>query len=893
MEKLTDSLVKGVPSGDSVSLSGNIKKGVEEVPEEKQLYLSLVSSPRCASNNNPEDEPYGTESRNYLKSLVLGKVVKYTIDYKVGDKLFGQIFSDNKNINLELVRSGYCKIGFLGKSNESLLKGEYYSKLQNAENEAKKNKLNIWCDDTEELELHRYRVTSLNDTNFNELFEKCKGTLVNAVIEFVFNVSLYSLLIKDTHNCYIKASLRFIAVPSKDTVLYRTGKAFIERIALHRDVQVVMHAIDDYGNIIVDIINDSKSLAINILKRGYTKLYISNNIANSRDDITMVKNAQAAAQKEGLRIWKGSKLDLGDDEKKISRVKTAECSDFEGLCIQVNSGDCFNIKSSTSGETYRIFMSHIKAPTFGKLNTDEPDQPWAWQAKEHLRKILVGKKIRVEFDYTKDIKDKKMNFYSVFRSDGSKEINVNEELVEHGLVHFSAPRGNDMDISKYLETYSTANTVAKGKKVGLHSTKEPGNPNYSDLIAANPKKKREFINFLTNQKNLHCVVEFVFSATKLKLRIEKNKCMVLFSIQGIKTVAKDKNNTDLYNKILATGSDYVNEHFMQREGTCDITHSDKMGNYFGNLYIGGVNVANILLQEGLAVYNPYANTTHAAEYKKNEKIAIEKKSVIWAHEGVAYFLKEGESGNSTTSAPSSSKLTEKNIPETIKLRVTDIIDFGTFYCNFMPNNTLTKIETLLDEYDNGVHEALPLEKPIKKGVYCVARYPEDYRYYRAKITSILKGDKYEVEFIDYGSVALVGEDDLIKMDNSISDIEPQVMICEFAYLKYSKNSRKKAVKAYPDFVNIDVIQSAQLYYTYAFEGKTRHGVIIHYRKTCSNLEETFHHDLLVNGLAKLDTKKGGSKAPSELKGYQKKAEEASKGMWAEGEESDEEIDNDN
>ena len=88
--------------------------------------MSLLSAPRVATSNNPEEEPFGWDSRDFLRSQILGKVVKYTIDYKNSDKLFGQVFLDGKNINIDVVKNGYAKIGFIGKHNEALTKGEYF-----------------------------------------------------------------------------------------------------------------------------------------------------------------------------------------------------------------------------------------------------------------------------------------------------------------------------------------------------------------------------------------------------------------------------------------------------------------------------------------------------------------------------------------------------------------------------------------------------------------------------------------------------------------------------------------------------------------------------------------------------------------------------------------------
>ena len=153
-----EGLVKGVLSGDTIFISGKVDKMSDKAPEEYLLSFNLVIAPKVGSSNNKEEEPFGWESRNFLRNLVVGKVVRYTIDYRSGERCIGQIFLDSKNINVEMVKRGYAKVGFINKQNESFSKSEYYTKLQNYEAEAKKNKENIWAEKVE-LEKHKRTLT--------------------------------------------------------------------------------------------------------------------------------------------------------------------------------------------------------------------------------------------------------------------------------------------------------------------------------------------------------------------------------------------------------------------------------------------------------------------------------------------------------------------------------------------------------------------------------------------------------------------------------------------------------------------------------------------------------------------------------------------------------------
>jgi staphylococcal nuclease domain-containing protein 1 len=876
MEKLYEGLVKGTPSGDQVIISGKVKKNSDEVPEEQTIYLSLIQAPKSATSNTSDEEPYGWDARESLRQSVLGKVVKYTIDYKINEKVFGQVYCENKNVNLDLVKNGLAKVGFIGKYNESMSKSEYYSKLQTAESEAKKQKLGLWSGDTS----HKRNIVSLSDEQYNpnDILSKHKGKELDGLVDFVVNCAVYIIYLKDV-NTFVKVNLRFVALPSsKDTVIYKAGKAYVERLILHREVKVVLHSVDENKNFTADVFDKKGSFANFVVRNGYTKLYIANNVSYTTEELNLLKQAQATAKKEKLRIWKNEK----DDEEGgliVGEKKPASKGEsIEGVCISVHSGDSISVKTSR-GEVVRVFCSHLKAPNLAKPNTNEQDQPWAWQAREFLRKILVGRKVRCEFDFSRLTKENKsMSFYSIFRTDSEKERNVNTELIEQGYAAFQSPRSDKDEMSPHLELYSAADKVAKDKKQGIYSQKAPGNPNYADLISANKTKKKEFSSFLVGQKKLACVVEYVFAGNKFKVRIEQNKCMIPFSLLGIKGVAKDKNNTELYDKLFNQAADYSNDNILQREAICDIIQADRVGNYFGYLHFGNTNYAITLLKEGLAVVNPNYSSLYVAEYKKAEKEAESAKKGIWAHGEVANYLKELD--GVSQSGPVDFK--EKN--EDVKVRITDYIDFNNFYVNLVPNKTLSKIEDVLSQYDSGKLKGTKIEPPVKKGLLCVAKYKNDDRYYRAVIQKVIKEDKFEVEFIDYGTVDTVYLDDLIKLDSSISVYEAQAVLCEFAYLKYSQHSMKKALDTFTDFVNIDLTVSAKICYTYNKNGKVKTGVVVY--RTKDNFASTYHADLLGAGFAKFDVKKKLPDSLKPLKEIEKKAEEKRAGIWAENERID-------
>lgn len=902
MEKTIEGLVKGVLSGDQVIISGKMKKNSEEAPEEKQFYLSLLNAPRSGNSNNLEEEAFSWDARDFLRQKVLGKVVKYTQDYRNNDRQYGQLYIDGVNINLDLVRNGLAKVGFIPK-NEAIGKSEYLTKLQAAEAEAKKAKLGMWTTDQAVIAQHKRKLQSSTDPLFDvqDVMKLAKQGELDVVVDYVINCAVYSVFVKSL-NAYIKLSLRFVAIPNaRDQIIYKAGKSYVERLILHKDIKAVIHSVDGDRTFLGDLIDKKGSIAGFILKNGYSKLFINNSTPYTTDELNAMKDAQMQGKKDKLRIWKNEKDEEGEDGDRgfsVGKEKKEKTSkvEFSAIVQQIHSGDSLSVKNVSNNEVSRIFLSHMKAPKFGKPNTEEQDQPWAFQAKEFMRKILVGKKIRAEHDYSKTLDDgKKMNFYSIFRfvdskekdkksTDPATEKNVNVEILEGGYASYIPPNPKlDDDVSKYLDSYQAAAQVSKEKKSGVNSTKFPGNSNYSDLIAANKTKKKEFINFLVNQKGLQCVVEYCFSGSKFKLRIEKNKCHIPFSLLGVKTFGKDINTLELHDKFFREAQDFANDTILQREGTCDIIQADKVGNYFGYLTINGVNYGTTIIKEGLAVPSAgqsNAPIIHMNDFKAAEKSAEQQSKGIFAYPNLASFLKEGELTNSTLPKGFEEKHSD------IKLRITDYIDFNNFYINILPNKNLNKIDSTLEGYNSGSVKGTPLEFPVKMNTLCAAKYSADGNYYRAKITKALKDEKYEVELLDFGTLDTVYKSDLIKLDNSIAMIEPQAVLCELAYLKYSQNSMKNALNKITDFVNLEAELPGKFCYSYAdSQGRSKAGVFINQRKD-KKLENSYHFDLLKLGFAKLDAKKTLPDYLKDLKEVQNKADKLGVGIWAENEATD-------
>ena len=912
---MSKGFVKGVLSGDTIIISGALSKDYS-LPEEFNLTLTGVFAPKIGNSSKLEEEPFSFESREFLRKLIIGKVVIYKVDYTHNERKFGHIKYENKLINAEVLRNGFAKIGFLPKAQENLYKSEMWTSLKEAEKEGINNKRGIYQekgekeDEKEESNKHVRQLGNLTDMEeaqkkIKEIIEK--GDEIDAIVEHVFNTAMVSVYIPSL-SCFAKVNLRFVQIPSntKDPELFKIGKAKSERLCLNHDVKLKIFDIDEGINLIGDIHllieKKDQNLAQYLLKTGFCKSFTGGN-KNPKvfnlTDINIARAAENEAKAKRAGLWKNENI---PEIKKIKKENEEDLS--QARCVMVNSGDSLTVLNKKNEEV-RIFLSNLKAPAMARFGSDEQNKPWAFQSKEFIRKKLVGKILMCDLDYIhtinvenipkKEDTRRVMKFYTVYYQNEKGENKcINVELIENGLANLTNYKIEQGNPSKEFDSMIKAEQEAKNQKVGLYSSKVPPLCTYSDLIVAGKTKKKEFINFLTGLKHMNCVIDFCFSASKFKLRLDEKQVMIPFNLIGIKAFQNDKNNSSLFQKYYKISHDYVVKNLLQRDAICDIIQSDKMGNYFGNLtftkdYFDNTtnnkeNLGTILIEKGFAVVSERSYDVGKNRYidqmKNAEKKAMEDKVGLWADEGLAKLLK-GEDSIDTSNTISKFEKIDKDI----KIRITDEIDLDKFFCNFLPNKTLDKIEEILADYDEGIEKAERLSPPIKQGTLCAARFPEDDKYYRAVIKKFNKEkNEYQVEFIDYGNIEWVKLHDLIKLDGKISSLPPQAMICGLAYMKYSKISMRKAVNKYPNFVDFENELNAKLCYSYKRGGETKYGLIVF--KEGKDMKKTYHADLLKEGLAKLNRNSELPEYMKDLDPIEQDAELKEIGVWDDNEETD-------
>ena len=605
-------LVKGVQSGDTIIISGKLPKN-GALPEELSLTLIGVFAPKIGNSSKLNEEAFSFESREFLRKLLIGKVVQYKVDYTHNERKFGHILYENKNINAEILKNGFAKIAYLPKGHEKLYETELWSDIKEAEKEGKEKKRGMYADSSDN-KTHIRNLSNLSDSEEDK--KKVEEAInsnkeIDAIVEYVFNCAIVSVYIPQW-SCFAKVNLRFVSIPSnvKEQELFKKGKAYCERMCLSKDIKMKIFDFDQNNNLLCDIIVPDKkqSLSELVLKEGYSKSFTGGNknpkIYNL-SDINLARAAEGEAKSKRLGVWKDAVI---VESKTLKKDAEDDLSDAK--CIMVNSGDSLTVLNKKK-EEIRIFLSNLKAPALAKFGTDEQNKPWSFQSRDYVRKKLVGKNLKCDLDYIHTINQETtkvkgpqgnkssrrvMKFYTVYYQNEKDETQcINIELIENGLANLTNYKIEEGNPSREFDSMIKAEQEAKKHKVGLFSPKAPPLCNYSDLMTSGKTKKKEFINFLIGLENLKCVVDYCFSANKFKLRIDEKQVMIPFGLIGVKSFTNDKNNSSLFQKHFKISHDFVVNTILQRDGVCDIIQADKVGNYFGNFFFEGKNFGTLLI----------------------------------------------------------------------------------------------------------------------------------------------------------------------------------------------------------------------------------------------------------------------------------------------------------
>ncbi|XP_051031751.1 staphylococcal nuclease domain-containing protein 1 [Phodopus roborovskii] len=746
-------IVKMVLSGCAIIVRGQPRGGP---PPERQINLSNIRAgnlARRAAATQPDgkdtpDEPWAFPAREFLRKKLIGKEVCFTIENKTPQgREYGMIYL-GKDTNGENIAESLVAEGLATRREGMRANNPEQNRLSECEDQAKASKKGMWSEGNGSHTIRDLKYTIENPRHFVDSHHQKP---VNAIIEHVRDGSVVRALLLPDHYL-VTVMLSGIKCPTfrreadgceTPEPFAAEAKFFTESRLLQRDVQIILESCHNQ-NILGTILHPNGNITELLLKEGFARC-VDWSIAVYTRGADKLRAAERFAKERRLRIWRDYVAPTANLDQKDKQ--------FVAKVMQVLNADAIVVKLN-SGVYKTIHLSSIRPPRLEGDNVQDKnkklrplyDIPYMFEAREFLRKKLIGKKVNVTVDYirpaspaTETVPAFSERTCATVTIGG---INIAEALVSKGLATVIRYRQDDDQRSSHYDELLAAEARAIKNGKGLHSKKEVPIHRVAD-ISGDTQKAKQFLPFLQRAGRSEAVVEYVFSGSRLKLYLPKETCLITFLLAGIECPRGARNLPGLVQEgepFSEEATLFTRELVLQREVEVEVESMDKAGNFIGWLHMDGANLSVLLVEQALSkVHFTAERSTYYKPLLSAEEAAKQRKEKIWAH----YEEQPVEEALPV--------LEEKERSASYKpVFVTEITDDLHFYVQDV--ETGTQLEKLMENMRSDISSHPPVEGSYapRRGEFCIAKFV-DGEWYRARVEKVESPAKVHVFYIDYGN----------------------------------------------------------------------------------------------------------------------------------------------
>uniref|UniRef100_A0AC34QNZ7 Staphylococcal nuclease domain-containing protein n=1 Tax=Panagrolaimus sp. JU765 TaxID=591449 RepID=A0AC34QNZ7_9BILA len=739
-------VVKQVLSGDAIVLQGPLTSNGP--PKESTVYLANIVAPRLAKRPNDtgsggsNDEPFAWEAREFLRKKIIGQSVVFVRDFiATSGREHGRIFlggtsmENAENISESAVSEGWLEV------RPGKVVDEQTQKLLDLQEKAKTAKKGKWG--VAESDYQKYvRDIKWNVADTKGLVEKYHQKPIKAVVEQVRDASTVRVFLLPDFE-YVTISLSGIKTPSPRTPsnppepFGEQAKFFVEQRILHRDVEVVLESVSN-NNFLGSVIHPKGNIAVFLLKEGYAKCSWSVTLATA--GIQALKEAEKDAQNKRLRLW--ANFTASSTDRKT----------VEGTVVEIGLGDSITVEKD-NGDEIKLFFSSIRPPrkdgestvAGGRKFLPLYDIPYMFEAREFLRKALIGKRVKATIDYVQPKSDQfpEKTCATVM----VKGENIAAQLVERGLAKVVRHRQDDENRSSAYDSLLIAEQNAEKEKKALYSDKKPEPVRVQDL-QGDAARANQFISYLKKTTRNDGVVEFLSSASRLRVYVPKETVVITFLLGGITAPRSARPGPG--GKVIGENEPFADEAMKftkrltyQKEVKVEVESTDKTGAFIGYMFVQGengawTNLSELLVENGLASLHFSAERgPYYSALARAEKVAKEGRRGIWKN-----YVEETKAAVEIDPA---TEATERKINYK-KVVVSEVVPstFQFYAQNYEDGNTIVKLMEELQQIDSSTEGTAR----VKRNEIVAVKFSG--RYHRAKVETV-KGDVADIFYIDYGN----------------------------------------------------------------------------------------------------------------------------------------------
>jgi len=712
------------------------------------------------NNPNPDpmvDQPMAWESREFLRKLLVGKAVTGVVqrkDDRTGREygsihLSSDITDPEQNASVLLVREGLAKIRDICKD-EALVA---------AKSSAEQERKGLY---SPEVHSHVRNVTwDVDDAR--QLVEQNRGKRIKAVVENVRDGStIRAFLILPDGFYHVTIMLSGVRAPVCKTGPNGIPEAegsephgleaqyFTESKLLQQEVEVILESCNKSNNMLIaSVFHPMGNIAEALLKFGYAKT-VDWSLKVVTEGSEKYRAAEKHARDNKLKMWQNYTAPAGPD------IATGD-KNFTGKVVEVVNGDALMIKRSKT-DIRKVHLASIRPPRLAE-GADRPanfralyDIPHMFEAREFLRKKLIGHNVQVMVDYIQPANEMLNLPPKTCCTVMIGDVNVAEALVSRGLATVVIHGQNSDQRSSMYDALSLAEEKAMKSSKGLHNKKPSTARRIADIAG---EKSKQFLSFLQRAGRMQAVVEFVASASRYRLYIPRENCVITFLLSGIQCprgermmpggipVAAEPFGNEAHA--------FVKDMIMQREVEIVVESIDKGGNFIGWCFEGTTNISLALVDEGFAsAFIMGDRSAYGTQILAAEEAAKKKRIKRWANYVEEEVKEDSELVNSEALA---AELESERKVNYISAVVTEITPEAKIYVNHVDQGK--DLEKMMGELRTEFVTNPPLSGAYqpKRGDLCAAKFV-DNNWYRAKVERVnMKEGTASVLYVDYGNRA--------------------------------------------------------------------------------------------------------------------------------------------
>lgn len=291
---------------------------------------------------------------------------------------------------MEAVKEGWLKLrDDAGRKDESETSTQLLEALKLEDARAKADSKGLWAGKGGRVE------TSYELPDPKSFTDEWKGKSMDAIVERVLSGDrmIVRLMVSPEKHLQTMVLVAGIRAPSTKRTNPSDGKEtpsepfgdeahqFVEQRLLQRNVKVNVLGVSPQNQLVCSVIHPNGSIAQFLLKAGLARC-VDHHSTLLGSEMGSLRQAEKEAKDKKLGVFLGHKIAVrsaaGDQEVVVTRIQTA---------------DTIYVRSKTGAEK-RISLSSIRQPK----PTDPKQAPFQADAKEFLRKRLIGKHVKLQID---------------------------------------------------------------------------------------------------------------------------------------------------------------------------------------------------------------------------------------------------------------------------------------------------------------------------------------------------------------------------------------------------------------------------------------------------------------------------------------------------------------